>query len=88
MRAGKGKAAGAGLLTRGGPSGEKAGSARGGNKLGLGLLLGRDLGLAGLGFFSISISFVFLTQTTQLFEFKNKFEFNPITQTNKRDAPA
>ena len=53
--------------------------------------VGPDLGVGlgfGFGFLSFFISFVFLTQTTQLFEFKNKFEFNPITQTNKRDAPA
>ena len=53
----------------------------------VGPVLGVGLGF-GFGFLSFSISFVFLTQTTQLFEFKNKFEFNPITQTNKRDAPA
>ena len=44
--------------------------------------------LKGLGWVEVSNSFLFsyfkLTQTTQLFEFKNKFEFNPSTQTKEQ----
>jgi hypothetical protein len=40
-------------------------------------------GLSSFFLFSTSISYFKLTQTTQLFEFKNKFEFNPSTQTIK-----
>ena len=74
MRAGKGKAAGAGLLTRGGPSGEKAGSARGENKLGLGLLWAGIWGWLGgvpfpfLFFFSLKLNY--LNSKEKNFEFK------------------
>jgi hypothetical protein len=63
-----------------GPSGEEAGSARGGNKRGLGLLWAGiwDLGCYGFGFwvlFFLFYSFLNLIQTK--FEFKFEFEFKP-----------
>jgi len=63
VRAGKGKAAGAGLLTRGGPSGEKAGSARGENKLGLGLLWAGIWGW--LGWVSFPFLFFFIPNSNK-----------------------
>ena len=59
-----------------------------------GLSVGFGPGWCGFwaGFFSISFSFLILfsyfEHYSNLIEFKYTFEFNPSTQTNKRDAPA
>ena len=70
--------------------GERVGWARRGGRGGAaGPLKGLGwVGFGSLGWVEVSISFLFsyfkLTQTTQLFEFKNKFEFNPSTQTKEQ----
>ena len=45
------------------------------------------LGWVGVGF-SFLYLFSYFKYYSNLIEFKYKFEFNPSTQTNKRDAPA
>ena len=58
--------------------------------------MGRQVGLlgclVGLGRVGVDFPFLFLfsyfKHYSNLIEFKYKFEFNPSTQTDKRDAPA
>jgi len=52
--------------------------------------LGKKIGLVlVLGFwFPFLFLFSYFKHYSNLIEFKYKFEFNPSTQTNKRDAPA